>query len=410
MNTESLACPYCNALISAVAGANLGQRIPCPRCGEAFTLRKPTPARSSDLQEAPSAAFSAPVGVELSVERRLCMARSNRILATAVLGVMGVVAAIGLAFALYTTGDRRAHDTRMPPPHRSPLAEQPLDVQPAAPPATLEALRWLPGDTTLIAGVQVAELRQTDAGRDLLNHLFHIGKIEINADMLERWTGLKMDDVDHVVLGVQADDALPPQTVLIVRTSRPYDADAVKTALHAEQAGGAGNKTFYKGKPADGGLRPVLWFANDRTMVIGLLERHLEAVPDAPAAGLERLPAEMRTLLEERLQSAGPAWMVASSPDWRKTGAALLIGALSQSDADLLGHVHGLAFQLQADKPLKFLASVQCEDEKTVEALETRLTAVKPAAVTDWKTARDGSWLLLQVRGDPAAFFKGGAP
>ena len=35
-----------------------------------------------------------------------------------------------------------------------------------------------------------------------------------------------------------------------------------------------------------------------------------------------------------------------------------------------------------------------------------RLTVVKPTAVTDWKTARDGSWLLLQMGGDPSAFFK----
>ena len=56
------------------------------------------------------------------------------------------------------------------------LQELPETRTPAVtPPAALEGLRWLPADSTLIAGVQVAE-RQTDAGRDLLNHLFHIGK------------------------------------------------------------------------------------------------------------------------------------------------------------------------------------------------------------------------------------------
>ena len=407
MNTEPLTCPYCNALVPASDQAAAGRRVPCPRCGEAFTLRRPLPAPSPELQTGPSVSLTAPYGAEFDVERRLRMRRGNRLLAGVVFGVMGVMGAVGLSFALYTQPERRANDTRMPPPVRkSPLAEQAPDGQPARPPAALEALHWLPANTTLIAGVQVAELRQTDAGRDLLNHLLHIGKIEINADLLERWTGLKTEEIDHLVLGVQADDALPPQTMLVVRTVRPYDADAVKAVLQAERAGEAGRRVFYKGKPRDGGLRPVLWFADDRTLVVGLLEKHLEQVPEAPAVGLERLPAEVRTLLEGRLQAAGPVWLTAHSEDWRNTGAAMLIGALAKTDADLLGHVHGLAFQLQAEKPLKWQAAVQCDDDKTAEDLETRLSAVKPAAVTDWKTARDGSLLLLQLRGDPAAFFK----
>jgi hypothetical protein len=215
-----------------------------------------------------------------------------------------------------------------------------------------------------------------------------------------------VEEIDHIVLGVQADDAVPPRTVAVVRTVGPYDAEAVKTALHAERVGEVGRKTVYKCKPKDGVLRPVLWFADDRTLVFGLLEKHLEAVPDAPAGDLGRLPAAVRTLLEERLQSAGPAWVVGYSADWRRTGAALLLGSLTEKDVALLGRVHGFALQLQADKPGTLLAAVQCDDEAVALALGARLTAVKPAAAGDLKTAREGSWLLLQLRGDPAAVFK----
>ena len=401
MNTEQLACPYCNAFVSVAAGAAVGQRVPCPRCGEAFTLRQPPPLGPVGVQSIP-AVLIAPPGVDFEVERRLRAGRNKRLTAAALLGVMGLMAAVSLAYALYTVSDRRAHDTAMPAPQRrSPLQDLALAPTPAVtPPASLEALRWLPPDCTVVAGVQFAELRQTDAGRDLLNHLFRVGKVDINADLLERWTGLKPEEVDHLVLGVKADEGIPPRSVLVVRTVRPYDADAVRTALQAESVGVRDGKTLYKCKPRDGGLRPILWCADERTLVFGLLEKHLEAVPNQPAAGLERLPAEVRTLLEERLDSAGPAWVVGYAADWRKTAAALLLGGLTEKDADLLGGVHGIALQLQAERPAKLLASVRCEDDAAAQALETRLLTAKPADA-DWKTARDGPWLTVQVRGEP---------
>ena len=217
---------------------------------------------------------------------------------------------------------------------------------------------------------------------------------------------MKPEEVDHLVLGVKADEGIPPRSVLVVRTTRPYDAEAVRAALQAEPIGMRGGKTLYKCQPRDGGLRPILWCADERTLVFGLLEKHLEAVPDRPAAGLDRLPAEVRALLEERLDAAGPAWIVGYSADWRKTAVALLLGGLTDQDADLVGQVRGFALQLQAQRPAKLLASVQCDDAEAARALETRLLAAKPAADADWKTAREGPWLTLQMRGDPEAWFK----
>ena len=40
MNPEPATCPYCNALVPLAPGATAGQRVPCPRCGEAFALRE----------------------------------------------------------------------------------------------------------------------------------------------------------------------------------------------------------------------------------------------------------------------------------------------------------------------------------------------------------------------------------
>jgi hypothetical protein len=402
MTIEPLTCPYCNALVPVSSGTTAGQCVPCPRCGEAFTLRQPRPRGSADLQTAPT---NAPpiAGVDLDVDRRLRMGRTNRIVAAAVLGVMGLMAVLSLTYALYTQPDRRAHDTRLPHKPRGPNLTDLPSTPASTPPAALEALRWLPAGSNVVAGVQVAELRRIDAGRDHLKHLFRIGKIDLNAGLLERWTGLKAEDVDHLVLGVKADDDLLPRTVLVVRTVHPYNADAVRTALQAERLPDAGGKTLYKCKPRDGGLAPVLWCADERTLVFGLIAKHLETVPDKPAVGLERLPAEVRALLENRLQSAGPAWVVGYAADWRKTAAAAFF---TEKDSDFLAHVHGFAVQLHAEQPTTLLASVQCDNADAAQALEKRVLAAKPAPDADWKAAREGPWLTLQLRGDPTAFFK----
>ena len=325
------------------------------------------------------------------------MRRNNRRVAVGILIVMGLGALISLSFALYSQPERRANDRRMPHKPRGPNLTEPPPTPATTPPAALEALRWLPADMNAVAGIQVAELRQSEAGRDLLNHLSRIGKIEVNAGLLEQWTGLKIEQIDHVVLGVRANDEIPPRAVLVVRTLHSYNADAVRTALHAERLPDANGKTLYKCKPVKGGLAPVLWFADDRTLMFALLAKHLEAVPAKPAAGLERMPVEVRALLENRLQSAGPAWLVGYDADWRKTAAALLFPA---KGADLLSAVHGFAVQLQAEQPTTLLAALQCDNADAVPTLEKRLLALKPAGA-DWKAASEGPWLTLQLRGDP---------
>jgi hypothetical protein len=417
MTTEPLTCPYCNALVPLADAAAAGRRVPCPRCGEAFTLNGPPPGPSPDIRQASprdEAGGSLTAAPNLDVDRRLRAGRSNRIVAACVLGVMGLMAAVGLAYALYTVGDRRAHDTAMPPPpRRSPLAELVAPNPPApavtpaaaARPADLEAVRWLPKDTTVIAGVQVAEMRQSEAGRNLMNHLFHIGKIQIDADLLARWTGLKLEEIDHVVVGIKTDDPVPPRTVVVVQTVRPYDAAAVKEALAAEPIADAAGKALFRGKPRDGGLRPFLWFADERTLVVGLMEKHLEAVPDRPGADLERLSPEVRTLLEERLESGGPAWVVGYSADWRRTAAGLLLGPAPEKGADLAGHIRGLAAQLEAG--IRMTAAVQCDDADAAKALEAKLIAARgPGHDGGMKTALEGQWLTVQFWGDPAKLFE----
>ena len=80
------------------------------------------------------------------LESRPAARRNNRLVAGVVVGGMVVIAALALAYALYTQPDRRAHDV-----------------------TRLEVLRRLPADTTVVASVRIAELAAPNAAETSSN-------------------------------------------------------------------------------------------------------------------------------------------------------------------------------------------------------------------------------------------------
>src|SRR5437588_739762 len=94
-------CPYCNASVTLPPGTQPGQRVPCPRCGEAFPYRGPA-VGGDDLTAA--APLTTPTAAEPPPW-------SNLRVAGTVLGFMALMAITGLTFALVTQKIRRAHDS-----------------------------------------------------------------------------------------------------------------------------------------------------------------------------------------------------------------------------------------------------------------------------------------------------------
>ena len=61
---------------------------------------------------------------------------------------------------------------------------------------------------------------------------------------MERWTGMKAEEVDHLVLGVKADERFAAaHRASVAHDCDPYNADAVRTALQAERLPDANGKT-----------------------------------------------------------------------------------------------------------------------------------------------------------------------
>src|SRR5207247_5917701 len=85
--TEPLSCPYCNALVVPPTGARAGQRVPCARCGETFSLPASFETADDGTSEVPA---SEKTPVDLPEVRRW----PNALVAAVVVGSMMLLAAL----------------------------------------------------------------------------------------------------------------------------------------------------------------------------------------------------------------------------------------------------------------------------------------------------------------------------
>ncbi len=404
MTSETLTCPYCNASIGVPASATAGQRIICPRCGDAFALRPaeaftplpqpPRPAETGITADAPPAA--API-----LERR--SRRSNGLIAAVVLGVMLLMAGGGLAFMLRTQGERRAHDTSRPPrrPGRQPGVPEP-DIVPVVrvAPDKLAALGYLPANVNVLAGVHVAELLETPVGGQVLRNPIHFGTSKYRLADLPAWVGLRLEDLDHFIFAAQIDDAVIPPFYLVLRTTQPYDDAAMRQRLNGARAAGAGKKKLYAFRAPHRDVPLYVWFADERTLVVALFPDQLEALPDQPADGLRQLPEEVRTVLQQRREPAALVWVVGHSRNWAKTSAGKFLGGMKKEVQERLTALRTFGVWLVPDRSLDVKAVFECEDAAAAGGLEEYFRTLRRPDPT-FKTALDGPWLTLQFQADP---------
>src|SRR5438270_11582173 len=118
MSDATLTCPYCDAFIDPAAtggGAQPG-RVVCPRCGESFNPT--TGFRSDQTAIAPGReSVRGDVPFRESVLDDIVLSpvekphARNRPVGLGILGVMAVLFATALTYALVTSSLRRDHDT-----------------------------------------------------------------------------------------------------------------------------------------------------------------------------------------------------------------------------------------------------------------------------------------------------------
>jgi hypothetical protein len=289
-------------------------------------------------------------------------------------------------------------------------------------PARLEGLGYLPPDSDLIAGVHVAEAFQDPLAREFLVKMsFRIGKSDVGLHSIQQWTGLKLRDIDHIVLGLRLKSLLFPRMTLVVRTRRPYDAEAVRKALQASPAPEPDKKELYKITLGESVLDRVAaaWLADSTTLVFGLSTTDFKPVLTTPREGVDHLAPDLCALLSERMSLGTPAWVVGSPESWEKSGAWNWLARQTKDDpaVKLLARVRALGVWFQFGDELTVSATFECRDAATAKVLEKVVTGTEPNRSPlklatprpalqpifkelggTLKSNRDGNWLALQMK------------
>jgi hypothetical protein len=302
----------------------------------AYTLSH-TPDGGSSLIAFDVAVLIAGVVVLISMLVIVGRDRANRAVGLSVLGGMGLMACLGLALALWTQEARRSHDKGLPPellPRRhkrttgpgipETIERPPIVVEESTrSPDRLAALGYLPRGTNVVMAADVGEWERWQSEKPSLRQPLLVMGNELPPRDFQPWTGLKNNQIDHLILGATIPAAskgtLPvPGVYLIVRARSTIVVSDVLDALHssADQGSTKSQKTIYPVTLPQPVGKALLWFADERTLVFNLFgDDELKKVPFARKAGLGQLTPEVGAALVDRLRGPSPLWAIVHMDD-----------------------------------------------------------------------------------------------
>jgi hypothetical protein len=510
MISEPLFCPYCNSQVSVTATYPIGQRIPCPRCGEVFAYR-PRQKEAGDIVSRPGTAPGLPAqagssttppptgtsadGFQPEPSRavpeptRLGRRPSNRFIAGVMVGLMGIVALLAVLFVwdpdlirrddfklvkpktlsipflvrfalgvyifalVYavvrslsrrspgaTVGGPSADAVERPPSfsfravavaaviglilivmviqtRRPPRRSEP-EVTPGDPklvhqvaPKDLDALGYLPDNTGLVIGIHVSQTVQSSAGKEYAEQVLGVAK-SFGLDAIEKRTGFKFADCDHLVLGWTVGRNVS-QWTLVVQTRHPYDSGALRKGLGEGPNGRYAERPVYtlrQEKLPD----TLLWCAGPQTLVAvsnpaGTKIEDLGALPKQPRAGPEKAPRAIRNLFQKRTLLPGvTVWIAGQLPSPELLKEAWASAPWLKHYQQFLGRVQAFWLGIQLEKRVTLAAEVQTRDAKAAQDMEQLLRSLeKPVREfglkgIDWQVSRDpkDNWVVLQAKAD----------
>ena len=368
MPFESTTCPYCNARVAVPERATAGQRLLCPRCDEMFPVL--TSANGSQA----AADFSTVESAEEPALRRGRPRWSNFTIAGLVLGVMAGAAVVALMFALQTVPQRRALDPKTP-------------------------LGYLPADTNVVAGLLVSETLKQPAGQDFLQN-FRLGHFSLSIGNVERWTGLRRDEIRQIVVGLKVEGLRAPRVIIVVQTHEPYSLQSVRDALKADREVRRGDKTLYRFRLEQGVFEPHLWCPAERILVVGLAETDLDPVPPGPQPGFDHLPGPIQTGLSQPMGEGAHAWLIAHHEHWDHTSVGWLLSGLGGADQETLAKMQTACFWLHFDEAVRFHAACCSTDADAARAFQEFVVRRESGEEQHVELRNDG-WVTIESQTSP---------
>ncbi len=393
MAATDITCPFCNSTVRLLTEAPPGPTVTCPRCEQSFKLQGPATRQNGGPVSSPS--LPPP-----PAPRRF----SNRSLALIVVGVMALMAAAATTLALATKDERRANDTglkrqrSLKRPRQRDLPDH-VRIDPV-PPLEMSALKLLPADVDVLAGVHVASVLQVEEGERLLEREVPGLGGSVQTKLLNRLgeiTGLEPEQLDHVVLGARVRDVT---LTVAVRTRIGYDPARIIKRLRADVLRKTGDQTIYKfrqellSREGNGLLR----FEKDgRSLVLAWGVDAEEFAKPRADDGLPR--PELVSLLKERVKPIGPVWLAGHvEAKYSQTLSGLLaLSKVPEAERAVLGDLRSFAVWLTLEEPITVRGVARSTAENTAETalkyLMQRLGEGKGV-----KLFREKEWVLMQYR------------
>jgi hypothetical protein len=264
---------------------------------------------------------------------------------------------------------------------------------PAVAPIELAALRYLPADTDFLLAVHVAELRDDSTGREVMDHL---GNDSVSTGSIETWSGLKLGDMDHAVLGLSLDENLLVNFTLVVRTRRPIDQDRVLKALKAQpqrELDGRPVHPFlmHTGVSFFPDLQANAWFADASTLVIAKRfddgSRHV--VPLTPPSEPDHLQPALRQLIAGRMGLSTRAWTAGHLPAWDDLSPLVRL-LLIKPENEPVKKVETFGVWMTTDaEGVEMRGAFDCADEDGAKALKEYLAPANRKGIKNWLLAPD---------------------
>jgi hypothetical protein len=395
-------CPFCNGVLPPLATRPASEKRPCPRCGE------PIAAARWPI-DAAAAAFKAG---EPPLPAAPNTRAANRTTGLMMLGIMVSMAFIGLGYMLWTTQIRRARD---------PKKVEKLEPISARRPLELSGLGYLPRDCQVIAGLHIVEMLNDKQGQALLAAPRPF-LLDLCAKQITRTTGLKLEDLDHIVLAVVLDapkaNAIDPvaifpmQLAMIVKTRPKVSLEKIADARPRRS-------TLHQDRPLyEFSLEPLgeamLWCVEDQTLIyVARLDapklEHLRALSATPRKIDEAAPAVLAKAMQERLPTHPYVWAVGRVD---QLGAAkeflpfLALGA--KADLGPLKELQTFAVSLEPVEGLTLKGDFQLPSAKSAAAFKkllerAQIDGAKSQKVEAAPPDEPEQWVTWQVRSDVPA-------
>jgi hypothetical protein len=199
-----------------------------------------------------------------------------------------------------------------------PQSQLPKSAAGLVRPADMPGLGYLPATTEAIVAIQVPHLVEklpTDGESDPAEALRQLGVPEGALDVIERASGVGLQNVNQLVVGLDfSQGALPPRTVVVVQSRDRFDLSHIGRKAKAS-ALKRGSRTLTV-TPFAPGVELHWWAPSGHVLVATLAQRDYDAIPTEPHIGVGHLRAELSDLIVNRVRDDACAWVAASSDRW----------------------------------------------------------------------------------------------